>query len=50
MSDIPRTVPQGLNRLRKNPEWMEKIPKRVPQGLNRLRKKSLSRHFFSTGD
>jgi len=28
---------QGLNRLRKNPERMEKIPKRVPQGLKCLR-------------
>jgi hypothetical protein len=29
--------PPGLNRLRKNPERMEKIPKRVPQGLKCLR-------------
>jgi hypothetical protein len=33
MGRVQKNLPQGLNRLRKNPERMEKIPKRVPQGL-----------------
>jgi hypothetical protein len=37
MGRVQKNLPQGLNRLRKNPERMEKIPRRVPQGLKCLR-------------